>query len=176
MSQNVANVQVGYALAYYSAYVTAGGSGSFTEFGYTSDPLEIAPQYETFDVNAEQASAPIKSIPLATAYTVKVPAMESTPAITAIAFRQPQSNISGTGANLTVLFGRAQEIYYQLKVEGPGPGTNSLRTYLFWKAAAQELGPVQIGKGVVQKRDITFRCLEDASVSTGDKIGKQVDS
>jgi hypothetical protein len=176
MSTTVGNVQVGYAVISAGAYVTAGGAGSLTDVGYTAEPTTLTPTFTDLEINAEQATAPIKVIPQATVYTLKVPIMESTAALARIAFRQPAGNISGTGSNLTLLVGRAIEQYHQLQVVVPGPGTTNVRTITIWKAQAGELGEVSFGKGTVQRYDVSFKCLEDSSVTTGDKIFKQVDA
>jgi len=176
MSANANNVKVGAAVVSYSAYVSAGGAGSFTDFGYTAEGTKLGFKSTFFDVEAEQSRAAIKKIPLKTEATLKVFIMESMLASMRVVLGMPSGNLTGTPPDLTLLLGDASELYFQLKTVSVGVGTTGVRTILLWKCVPSLDGDIDFAKGAVQRMDTTFTALSDASVSGAGTVGTVVDA
>lgn len=170
------NILVGAVEVDVSNYVTAGGAGSFSDFGHHKTPVEFSPNWTNYEVRSERAYGPIKIIPIDANFKLKVALLEGTCANQRIIMRQPSGNLTGTPPNLTLLVGAPVEQYHQIKMIAPGLGTGLVSTYIFWKCLAGEAAAITYGKSIEQVYEVTFTSLFDDSVATGDKFYKRVDS
>ena len=176
MATDSTKILVGAGTAYIGDYVAAAGAATLVDVGHTHKPVSYAPEFKNYDVESERAFGVIKSSPVDAMIKVTVPMMETTAQNLRIAMRQPSANISGSAPNNTILVGDPKEQYHQIKISGPGPGTNKARDIFFWKCQVESMKEVGIAKGDVQVYDVVFRVLYDDSVATADKFFKQVDS
>ena len=180
MAQTDANVLVGAATVYYGDYVTNAGAATFTEFGHTSGPVEIAKEAEYYEPESEQSLGPVLSKIQKLSFTIKVPAMEATPKLLAILAEQDTTTqVTGTAPNQTVAIATPEVNYYQLKIVGTGPGTNATRTVTAWKCKVIAAEPIQFGRAAFQSYNMTFRVYRDSSITTTTTNGsyfKQVDT
>lgn len=170
MAQTDSNVLVGPCTAWHSAYVANAGAGTFTEFGHTSAACEIAKEAEYYEPESEQSLGPVTSRIQKLSFTLKVPTMEASVDNLRIALEQPSGNVSGTGANKTIGVGDPEVEYFQLKLEGVGPGTTGVRTWLCWKCKVIAMEPILIGRNQFQGYNLTFRIYRDASVVTNPEV------
>lgn len=179
MAQTDGNVLVGAATVFYGDYVTNAGAATFTEFGHTSGPVEIAKEAEYYEPESEQSLGPVLSKIQKLSFTIKVPAMEATPALLAILAEQESTQVTGTAPNQTVAIATPDVNYYQLKIVGVGPGTLAVRTVTAWKCKVVAAEPIQFGRGQFQSYNLTFRVYRDSSITTTTTNGsyfKQVDT
>lgn len=148
------------------AWVSAAGTATLSDPGHLLEPLEIASEVENFDVEVETAKGIVKTVPVKTAFTVKLSLAQAEIENMRIAWRQSTGNVTGTSPNFTFVVNDAIEAYHRIVVVGPGEGTNSTRTATLWKCQVQDVQPVTFGKKTVQGVNITFRVLQDTTVAT----------
>jgi hypothetical protein len=159
-----------------SAYVTAGGAGTFTDVGYLDGPITLELTWEDVEYEPEQEDGPILSEPVSTRAALKFMMSEQSVDNFLLSLRQPAANKSGTGDDLTLLVGGAQAQYHQMKIVGKGPGTTAVRTWTIWKCATESASGITVTKREFGKVEVGMKCLLDPSVTTGDKIFKQIDT
>ena len=160
-----------------SAWVTAGGAGSFTDVGYLDGPIELGLNWEDAEFEPEQEDGPILSEPTSTRGSLKFVMSEQSVPNFLTAFRQPTANQTGTGDNLTILVGAGTSgQYHQMKIVGKGPGTTAVRTWTVWKCATESIGGISVSKKEFGKVEVTMKVLLDPSVTTADKFFKQIDT
>ena len=176
MAQDTTKIVVGRALVYISDYVTAGGAGTFVEVGHTNAPSTLTAAFDNFDVETEQALGIVKTVPIRSNFSLRVPMLEVTVSRIGKALRQPVANVTGTTPNFSLAVGDAVEIYHQLKLESYGHGTTAVRTVTLWKCQAATIADIPFAKAGTQLLDVTFRVIKDDSVATLDKYFKIVDT
>lgn len=178
MATTDGNVLIGAATVSIGAWVSAGGAGSLTDVGHTKDPSTIGVAHENYEQPSESQMGPVKIVPTKMGITVKIPILECTPDLLAIAMRQATANVTGTAPNKTVLIGDPVEQYHQIMLvsKGPGSTTQGTRTITIWKAQVTNVGEWAHGKAVPQAPDITLTLLKDNTVTTNGKYFKIVDS
>jgi len=159
-----------------SAWVTAGGAGSFTDVGYLDGPITLALNWEDVEFEPEQEDGPILSEPTSTRGELKFTLSEQSASNFLLALRQPAANLTGADPMGTLLVGAAAAQYHQMKIVGSGPGTAKVRTWTIWKCATQSAGAITVSKKEFGKVEVTMKCLLDPSVATLDKIFKQIDT
>lgn len=95
------------------------------------------------------------------------------------ALGQPIGNVTGTVTGYIIgVDASAVEQYHQLKVVGPGLGTNKTRTVYAWRACIKDMGSWAMKKDGTQELDLTFLILEDRSGTStlGDTFLKIIDT
>jgi hypothetical protein len=148
-------------------YAAAAGTFTGTSFGHTLTPTEFGVSFEDFDVETEQSIGRVKSVPVLANYTIKCSLAQNDTQAMLIALREPAAYLVETGtatANLAIV--DPQEIYYQLKLVGPGYGTTKIDTYRFWRCQVGTVDPVSYAKKGVQALGLTFKITRDDSVTT----------
>lgn len=179
MAQNSANILIGNALVYIDDYVAAGSEvGSPTEVGHTKAATTFTPAFTDYEIKSEQAFSTIKRVPTDFSATVKIPVMEVTLETMLKALRQPSGNISGDGSasDKVLRVGVPQEVYYQVRISGPGLGDGGTRDIFIWKGIVTEVDELGVGKDQEQLLAMTIQAVYDDSVGTADKIMKIVDN
>lgn len=178
MAQVVTNVAVAFATTNVGAYVPAGGAGSLTEVGHTSDATELSIAYNDYALKSEQSFGAMRKIPIDAEVGLKLPMMESTAENERITFRQAAAQKSGSAPNQTLLVGVISEQYHQLQMvtKGTGATTTATRTVTMWKGAPKQVDNISYTKKQFQNLGPTFDLLFDDTVATGDKFLKIVDS
>jgi hypothetical protein len=148
-------------------YATNAGAFTGTSFGHTLTPTEFGLAFEDFDVETEQSIGRVKTIPVMADYTIKVQLAQNDTQAMLIAIREPAAYLVETGtATANVAIVDPQEIYYQLKLVGPGWGTTKIDTWRFWRCQVSTVDPVVFGKKAVQALGVTFKITRDDSVTT----------
>ena len=148
-------------------YAANAGAFTGTSFGHTLTPTEFSLSFEDFDVETEQSIGRVKSVPVLASYQVKCSLAQNDTQAMLIALREPATYLTETTtatANLAIV--DPQEIYYQLKLVGPGYGTTKVDTYRFWRCQVASVEPVSFAKKGVQALGITFKLTRDDSVTT----------
>jgi len=161
MAQSAAQVQAGRPLVYLAPWVSNQQSLSpvYVEVGHT-EVVGWSPTMENFDIESEQATGIIKTVPVKDGHTIKIPALESRADLLQIALCQTGSP-SGTTPDFTVQISDRVERYYSIKIVAPGSGTTKVRTFTFWKCQITGMDEYQFGKKTVQKVSMTFRVMRD---------------
>lgn len=175
MAVNRDNTLIGVGVVSVSAYVAAAGSGSFTELGHQERAI-LTPTKTNFDMMSDRSRGPIRVLPVDSEHKLKVVGLEITAANLQQFLEQPAANKTGTTPDFTVRVGHPNEIYWQLKIVGPGLGTALVRTITLWRCVLETVGDIVMAKGDTQKLDLTFRVLNDDTVTTADKAYLIVDS
>lgn len=176
MTTSTANIMVGAATVSESAYVTAGGAGSFTDLGHTKTPVTLAISFEDYEVKSERAFGTLKKVPQTAKVALKIPMTEAVLENYRIVTRQPAANLTGTPPDMTLLVGDQLEQYHQMKLDIPGVGTTGARTMTLWKCIIESLAELPFAKGLEQLLEMTMDVLYDDSVATDDKFFKIVDA
>ena len=176
MAQTTASVIVAGATVEMSAYVTAGGAGTFTEVGHTSSPTELQGTFEDVDITSEQVPGIVAKRRISSRYTLKFRMMETVLENWRQAMRQAAANLTGTPPDMTLLVGAGAEQYHQIQIVGTGVGTTGVRTLTAWKFIVTEMAPIAFAKGAPQEIEITGELCYDESVATADKFFKAVDA
>jgi hypothetical protein len=178
LATNTGNIAIGVATVSVGAYVTAGGAGSLTDVGHTKGPTTLTVTGNDYAVATEQSFGTIRKVPISATVKVKVMMDEATLDNLRTAFRQASSQLTGSAPNKTLLVGNITEQYHQVQIvtKGTGGTTQATRTITIWRAITETVAEIAFGKGNEQTFEVTFDCLYDDSVATGDKFLKVVDS
>lgn len=181
MANDIKRIEIGAAAISVSAYVTAGGAGSFTDVGYTEGPATIEPEFGDYRVEPEQVLGAIRAVPTKSGYKLKFAMKESAGANLVTATRIPVANLTGVAPNTTFLVGDPVEIYNQIKLVTKGgrataAGVDATQTWTFWRCAAMSMDAIGITKEKEKIVGVTFDILYDESVATADKYWKQVNA
>ena len=181
MANDVKRIEIGAATISFSAYVTAGGAGSFTDAGYTEGAAELEPINSNYDVKPEQVLGAIMSVPIEFGVKLKFAMREAAAEQLQWVLRQPAGSLSGTGPNRTLLIGDPSETYQQMKLvtkggRATGGGAQAAQTWTFWRCVVESVQPIGISKDKEKIVGVTMNCLYDESVSTADKYGKVVNT
>ena len=179
MAADIKRIEIGAATISVSAYVTAGGSGSFTDVGYTEGPATIEPGGSDYRIEPEQVLGAIRSVPTKVEHKLKFAMKEAAAANLQWAIRQLAANLTGTAPNYTLLVGDPVETYQQLKLVTKGgrataTGTDGTQTWTFWRCASMAVEAIGVTKEKEKIIGVTFDILYDESVATADKYYKQV--
>ena len=175
MATDISKVVGGGAEVSVSAYVTAGGAGSFVDVGHIKSPAILAVTREDFDIKSERAIGTLKKFPVDMKVTLKVSISEAVMENVRVAFGQPAANMTGTPPDLILEVGEHAEQYHQLKLVQKGVGTTGVRTLLLWRAIVESVAEVQFAKAGEQMYEITFDVLNDESVAAAGKFFKATD-
>lgn len=165
MATTTANIKVGAATISWSAYVTAGGAGTFTDWGHHKG-CSLTIGHEVYNVTSERSYGILKQFPQDMSVLLKLQLTETTLKTHQQATRQPDASHTGTTPNFVLALNQGVEIYYQLKAVVPGLGTNSLRTIILWRCCIEDIGDITYAKGGEQIIPMTWRAMFDDSVST----------
>lgn len=179
MAQTAANILIGAATVYLDTYESAGSEASpATEVGHTNGPTTFSPTFQDYEVKSEQALATIKRVPIDFGMTVKVPIIEATLEHMQKILRQPSANLTGDGSATpkVLLIDSPTEVYYQVKLAGPGLGNAGTREVVLWRCIVTELAEIQLAKSQEQVLMVTLQALYDDTVSTDGKFGKITDA
>lgn len=163
MATDSTNVYVGAATVSLGAYVSNAGAGSLTDVGHTKAPVELAPEFENYDVSSERVFGILKSVPIGASYTLKVPMMECTLEHLRVATRQASTQLNNTTSTLAV--SDPQEQYHQITC-AITDATAGTQTLTLWKCQVASMEPVPFAKGDSQVYNVTFRVLYDDSITT----------
>lgn len=146
--------------------------------GHTKGPTTLSVAYTDYEIATEQSFGTIRKVPISAAVKVKVLMDEATLANLRVAFRQASAQLTGTAPNATLLVGNINEQYHQVQIitKGTGSTTQATRTITIWRCIVENVAEISFGKQPEQTFEITFTCLYDDSVATGDKFLKIVDS
>lgn len=155
-------------------------SSTYTDCGYTSAGVTIDPKTELYEVHVDQTLGALAALPKGRSMELKVKLQEGTiPTNLRAAFGQPSTNVTGSVSGYTLgVDASAVEQYHQLKIIGPGLGTNKTRTVYAWRAAMKDMGSWMMKKDGTQELDLTFIILEDKSGTStlGDTFLKIIDT
>lgn len=180
MATNTGFIAIGIATVSVGAYVAAAGAGALTDVGHTKGPTTISVSYEDYPVVTEQSFGPLRKIPISATVKLKVMMDEATLDNLRTSFRQTAAQLSGTSPNKTLLVGNITEQYHQVQVSTKGPagaaGVASTRTITIWRGIIEAIEEISFGKQPEQTFVVTFDCMFDDTVATGDKFLKIVDS
>ncbi len=182
MANDIKRIEIGAATISMSAYVTAGGAGTFTDVGYTEGPATVEPSSSDYRIVPEQVLGAIRSIPTEAGWKLKFATKESVATQMQWIFRQPAGSLTGAdAANKTLLFGDPSEEYRQMKLVTKGPrltatGNDAVQTWTFWRCAAMAIEPIGVAKDKEKILGVTLDILYDESVATADKYFKQVNA
>lgn len=187
MATDSSKIFMGPGVFSYGAWVTAGGAGTLADGGHIRGPVTKTINWENYKPPLERSQFPVIAAPSSGTCLIKVPLIETTPDLLAVCMRQLAANLSGTAPNKTLRVGNPISLYYQATIVGTsafglatagggGGGTNGIRTLTFWKLQVQSIAEIMFGKGVEQGHEITFEAFLDETVTTADKLFKQVDS
>ena len=178
MATNTGNIAIGQATVSVGAYVAAGGAGSLTDVGHTKGPTTLNVTGNDYSIATEQSFGTIRKVPISASVKVKVMMDEATLDNLRVAFRQASAQLTGTAPNKTLLVGNITEQYHQVQIvtKGAGSTTPATRTITIWRAIVESVEEIAYGKSAEQTFAVTFDCLYDDSVATGDKFLKVVDS
>ena len=181
MANDIKRIEIGAAAISVSAYVTAGGAGSFTDVGYTEGPATVEHEASDYKVEPEQVLGGIRSVPTKFGAKLKFAMKESAGANLVTALRQTAGNLTGTPPNTTLLVGDPIEVYNQVKLVTKGGratalGNDATQTWTFWRCASATTEPIGITKEKEKIVGVTLDVLYDESVTTADKYYKQVNA
>ena len=179
MATNTGNIAIGACQVLVGAYVTAGGpQGTMVDCGHTKGPTTLNVTGNDYEIATEQSFGTIRKVPISASVKVKAMMDEATLDNLRIAFRQATGQLSGTAPNKTLLVGNITEQYHQVQLvtKGTGATTPATRTITIWRAIVATVAEIAFGKSSEQTFEVTFDCLYDDSVATGDKFLKVVDS
>jgi hypothetical protein len=175
MATDATKVKVGAATVKVGEYVSAAGAATLVDVGHIDEAPTLGSNFESFDVESERTDGVIKTTPTKSGYEVEVSQIETTIARMAQAFRQAAAQVTGGAPNQTLKVITAVNRFFQITVEVPGDGTNSLQTLTFWKCQPISVEPITFGKAATQKYKVKFRVLYDDSISPGE-YWRRVDS
>jgi hypothetical protein len=155
-------------------------SSTYTDCGYTSAGVTIDPKTELYEVHVDQTLGPLAAIPKGRSMEIKVKLQEATiPTNLKAALGQATTSVTGSVSGYTLgVDASAVELNWQLRIIGPGEGTNKTRTIYAWKAAIKDMGSWMFKKDATQELDLTFLVLEDVSGTStlGDTFLKIIDT
>ena len=169
-------VLLGAGVVSIGAYVTAGGAGTLVDVGHTQGSPMLSINAESVQIESERSVFSVASSITKMGASLKWTCLEVGVDNLRIALAQASGNISGTGYNKTLLVGNITEALQQIQIVTKGPGTTGVRTLTFWKCLLKSAGEIPYGKGVAQNLPLEFEVLLDESVTTADKLFKQVDA
>ena len=181
MAGALRKIVVGRADVGISAYVAAGGAGTFTDAGYTRGPATIEDSTSDLEISAEQVLGKLSSVPIDKKVVVKFWMLEADLANLQKALRQPAGNLTGTPPNSSLAVGDPVEVYHQVQfvtkgIRGTSGGASATRTITFWRAAFGPMEPIGFPKDGEQIYGVTMSVMYDDSVATADKYYKEVDT
>ncbi|HEY3175678.1 MAG TPA: hypothetical protein VGK94_07950 [Candidatus Polarisedimenticolia bacterium] len=181
MATALRKIAIGRADVSLSAYVTAGGAGTFTDVGHTKGPCTIEESGSDYEVKSEQELGSLMSVPIEKKVMLKFAMIEADVANLQKALRQPSGNLTGTPPNSILAVGDPQEEYRQIQlvtkgIKGTATGAAATRTVTIWRGAFVSIEPIGFSKESEQVYGVTVNCLYDESVATADKYYKIVDS
>ncbi len=177
MANDIKRISIGSATISRSAYVTAGGAGTFADVGYLDAPATIEMPMSNYRMMAESLQGAIRAIPIDFGVKLKFAMKESLQDTMAWVLRQGAA--TGTTPNFTLLIGDPTEQYNQMKVVGKGgrltaTGADATETWTFWRGAVESMDPIGFAKDKERILLVTIDCLYDETVSTADKYGKVI--
>lgn len=163
-----------------SAYVTAGGAGTFTNVGYTKGPLTVDLGQSQFESKAEQVLGSLNVIPIEFKPMVKATLLQSNLDLLQEIINQPAANLTGVAPNKVLLIGDPVESYYQVKITGKAiastAGVHGTQTILLWRCAFTAVEPIGHAKDNEKVYGITLVPVYDETLATADKYGKITDA
>lgn len=160
-----ANVLVGApASIALAAYVTAKGTATYTDVGWTIGGVTIDPKVELHMVEVDQKLGQLAGIPKKRELEVKFRFAEATVENLRIILGQATANITNAGANYTLLAdASAGEQYVRMKIIGKGLGTTASRTVILYKTAVKNIGSWMFKKDDYQSPEVTFHVFEETT-------------
>ena len=182
MANNSGLFSLGRADISISAWVTAGGAGTFTDIGHLEGDAMLEFDREDLMEGSEQVLGSLFSEPIKFGARLKFAAKESSLDNMQKYLGQPAANLSGIVPNKTLLIGDPVATYYQIKVvtkgerTAQGATTAAAQTWTFWRMAIQKPEPLVMSKAKVRLLGFTLEAINDESVTTADKHGKVVNS
>ena len=97
MPTNSAKITIGKADVAISAYVVAGGAGTFVDIGHSKGPVTIEPVIQEYKVRSEQAMGTIRSVPIEAGYRIKFTILETDLEKMRQFLSQPAANLVTSG-------------------------------------------------------------------------------
>lgn len=173
MATSIGNTLIGAATVSLAAWVTAAGAGTFVDIGHHEAAVEITWKTERAKFSAERLPGVARSYPHTHGADIKIKFKEMTIADATNALNMMNAlglattAKSGAAPNLTMFDDGPIERYQQMKITGPGVGTTGVRTYTFWRCAADGPPTIAITKTDYQSMEVTFEALCDESVAAG---------
>lgn len=182
MANNSGLFSLGRADISISAWVTAGGAGTFTDAGHLEGEAMLEFDKEDLLEGSEQVLGSLISEPIKFGVRLKFALKETSLDNMQKYLGQAAANLTGAAPNKTLLIGDPSPLFYQVKVVTKGERTvqgattPATQTWTFWRMAAQKPEPLSLKKDKVRLMGFTYEALYDESVSTADKYGKVVNS
>ena len=178
-SPSPANIAQGAAVVSLSAWVTAGGSGTFTDVGYTDGPTGLKIDRENKIIEVEQLLGPVAAIPVKQGIKIKVNLVEALLENWRKAFAQSVA-LGGTTPNFVLALDEIAEIYLQVKIVtkphrlamGGTPPATGARTIIIWRCVVENTDELQFAKSSPQIMPVTFVAMEDPTVTASATLGR----
>jgi hypothetical protein len=173
MAGDATKILIGAATVSIGPWVTAGGSGTLVDVGFTSGPVELTTKTTFYDAKAEQMETPAANAITEQSFQIKVPCIQGELEKLRMATQQPTANLAAK----TLTIARPSLQYYQVQFVGKGPETGGTRTVTAYRCLVKDASPVSFGKGVEQKYELTLEAYQDPSiVTTANTVMKVVDA
>lgn len=156
------------------------GAGELTvdgvNVGYTRDGLTFAFERETYEVEADQALSPLKTVKLRERMTIATSLLEAT-LENLYTVWDLDYVVQTNASDKTLYFGGGSQTpsEHELIFTGVAPG-GFVRTITIYKAISMDSGEHSYIKSEEVRIPVTFLALEDDTKSEGQKLGKIVDT
>lgn len=143
--------------------------------GYTRDGVTFAFERTVYDVMADQANAPVKSVKTQEVLNVSTTLLEATLENLRLVWDIPGTVQVGVGEK-TLFFGGGgdQMTEHEVIFVGNAPGGYT-RTITLWRCVSVESGEHSYQKEEETRVPATFRALEDPTKEPGQTLGSIVD-
>lgn len=183
------NILVGYAKIWYApvgtafpdettiGYGTAWG-GAWTYLGDTLEPLELAVDRETFEVEIQQSNSPVKQSITKQTINLNTTLAEHTVVNLQLAFlgtasstasgsgQKPYSQLAFGGETAPDVYAWGFEVLYQTSAN-----VNEPVRYLFWKGSLSLNGNISFDKGAAAGIPVSIIMLADTTKPSGIQTG-----
>lgn len=183
------NILVGYAKIWYApvgtafpdettiGYGTAWG-GAWNYLGDTLEPLELAVDRETFEVEIQQSNSPVKQSITKQTINLNTTLAEHTVANLQLAFlgtasstasgsgQKPYSQLAFGGETAPDVYAWGFEVLYQTSAN-----VNEPVRYLFWKGSLSLNGNISFDKGAAAGIPVSIIMLADTTKPSGIQTG-----
>ena len=164
MPLNQNEVLVGAGVVSIGSYTAAGAPASdLADVGHLSAPFGFAPTFNDTQITSERARGPIKVVPGDDVYTLTIPLQQANVENLRIALRQAPAAKQGTTPDFTLYGAQSVEQYHQVKIVGPGTGTNGNRTLEFWRCQVSGFSGYQFAKNAPQLVTLSLIAVFDDS-------------
>ncbi len=155
-----------------SAYVTAGGAGTFFSAGYTFGGISLEGAIEVTKIIADQLLSPVAAWSTGQEFGFDAELLQNNLQNMRVALGLESNALTGAANGALLVFNDVIDEFFQVRLKAPGPGTGTthagtkLDTYLFWKCLVRLRGPIKFEKKGPQTIPVRVTILPDTSVQS----------